>query len=78
MKKLVVGSLEVLTGVMFFLIVIIAMIVGYSEMAWMDRGFLGAVIGLLVGGITAIFSTGVVYLLLSINANLVAINDKAK
>lgn len=74
MKKFVVGSLEVFTGAIFFIIVVCAMVVGYES----GGGFFGAIVGLVVGGVFAVFSTGIVYILLSINANLIALNEKAK
>ncbi|HYA88853.1 MAG TPA: hypothetical protein VEI57_17555 [Nitrospirota bacterium] len=74
MKNFVVSSLEVLTGVIFFIIIIGAMLAGYRSMVWVGQGLLGAIIGLVGGGIVAIFTTGIIYLLLSINANLVSLN----
>ena len=76
MKNLVIKSLEMLTGVVFFFIAIAPAVGGYAAGLVMARayglgqgasGVMGAVIGLGVGIILAVLFTGLIYVLLSIN-----------
>lgn len=57
-------------GVIFILIVIINIISGYLTLS-----FIGAIVDLCFGVVTAVLITGVVYLLLSINENLLKVSD---
>jgi len=64
MKEFVVNWLETITGIGFVLIVIAATVSGAQG------GPVGALVGLVAGFVVGIFTTGLVYTLLSINERL--------
>ena len=82
MKNFVVRSLEVLTGLIFFGIALFWAVAGYFSGLTLDPkdpqsgGLLGALVGLGMGILVAVFVTGVVYVLLSINEKLGSIRDE--
>jgi len=74
MKNFVIKWLEVITSIAFVLIVL-AVTIAFFMTGPLERSFWGLIVGLLLGIMAGVLSTGLIFTLLSINEHLCQIQE---